>query len=240
VTDAFFVVSNPRRSLHIRRMNTPSTILMLASALCLAVSSAQAVDAKHSSAPGNEAEAAFKKLQAGNARFVSQPESSAKATSKARKASAKSEHPFAVVVGCSDSRTAPEAVFDQNIGDLFVIRTPGNVVDDHALGGIEYAVNQLGAKLVVVLGVKRCSFVEAAVNGHVLPGHLPSVTREIQQAVRAVRHDEGDLLVNAVHENVYRAADKISKKAHFGDAASSVRIVRALYDTGTGKVEFLK
>lgn len=221
-------------------MNTPSNLLTLASAVLLAISTAKASDAKHSSATGNDAEAAFRKLQEGNARFVSKPESSAKATAKARKATAKAEHPFAVVVGCSDSRTTPEAVFDQNIGDLFVIRTPGTVVDDRALGGIEHAVNQLGARLIVVLGVKRCSMVEAAVHGQVLPGHLESVTREIQQAVRAVRHDEGDLLVNAVHENVYRAADKISKRAQFGDLASSVRIVRALYDTDTGKVEFLK
>lgn len=221
-------------------MITPSKFTMLAAAALFAVSPAQAADSHHAAAPGIDAEAALKKLQAGNARFASKSESSSKATAKARKATVKSQHPFAIVVGCSDSRTSPEAVFDQNIGDLFVVRTPGNLVDDHALGGIEYAAEHLGAKLIVVLGLKRCCFVEAAVAGPTAPGHLGSVVREIRPAVRAVSKDGGDVLVNAVNENVYRTADKISRRANFGDAASSVRIVRAVYDPESGKVEFLK
>jgi carbonic anhydrase len=222
-------------------MITPSKFTMLAAAALFAVSSARAADSHHAAAPGTDAEAALKKLQAGNARFVSKAESSSKATAKTRKATAKSQHPFAVVVGCADSRTSPEFVFDQNIGDLFVVRTPGNLVDDHALAGIEYAAEHLGARLIVVLGLKRCCFVEAAIaTPTAAHGHMGSITREIRPAVRAVSKDGGDLLVNAVNENVYRSADKISRRANFGEAASSVRIVRAVYDPDSGKVEFLK
>jgi carbonic anhydrase len=226
-------------------MTTTSKLMTLAVTALFAVSPAQAADshraaAHQATAHGVDAGAALKKLQAGNARFVSRPESSSKATAKARKATAYNPHPFAIVVASADPRTAPEIVFDQNIGDLIVLRTAGNIVDDHALGSIEYAVEHLGAKLIVVLGLKGCPMVQAAVNAATAPGHLAGVVREIRPAVRAVMHDEGDVLVNAVNENVYRSADKISRKAHFGEAASSVRIVRAVYDPDTGKVEYLK
>ena len=237
---AFFIVSAPLRSLILSEMITPSKFTMLAAAALFAVSPAQAADSHRAAAPGIDAEAALKKLQAGNARFVSKSESSSKATAKTRKATAKSQHPFAVVVGSADSRTSPEFVFDQNIGDLFVIRTPGNLVDDRALGSIEYAAEHLGARLIVVLGLRRCPFVEAAITGSTAPGHMGSIVREIRPAVRAVSKDGGDLLVNAVNENVYRTADKLSRRADFGEAASSVRIVRAVYDPDSGKVEFLK
>jgi carbonic anhydrase len=221
-------------------MTMTSKFTMLAAAALFAVCPAQAADSHHAAARSIDAEAALKKLQAGNARFVSKPEGSSKATAKARKATSKSPHPFAVVVACSDSRTSPESVFDQNIGDLFVLRTPGNLVDDHALGSIEYAAEHQGAKLIVVLGLKHCPFVEAAVAGPTAPGHLGSIIREIRPAVRAVRKDAGDVLENAVYENVYRTADKISRRANFGEMASSIRIVRAVYDPDSGKVEFLK
>ena len=219
--------------------------MTLAVTALFAISPAQAAGSHQAAAQqapthGVDAEAALKKLQAGNARYVSRPESSSKATGKARKAAAHNPHPFAIVVASADPRTAPEIVFDQNIGDLFVLRTAGNLVDDHALGSIEYAVEHLGAKLIVVLGLKGCPMVQAALNGATAPGHLGGVVREIRPAVRAVMHDQGDVLVNAVNENVYRAADKISRRAHFGEAASLVRIVRAVYDPDTGKVEYLK
>jgi carbonic anhydrase len=92
---------------------------------------------------------------------------------------------------------------------------------------------------VVVLGLKNCPFVEAAVAGPTAPGHLRGIVREIRPAVLAVRKDAGEVLVNAVHENVYRMADRIARKAKFGEATPSVRIVRAVYDPDTGKVEFL-
>src|ERR1044071_4859084 len=105
---------------------------------------------------------ALAKLKEGNARFVTNKVSTGKRTAANRAETAQSQHPFAIVLGCADSRTSPEIVFDQNIGDLFVVRTAGNLVDDHALGSIEYAVAHLGARLVVVLGHERCGAAQAA------------------------------------------------------------------------------
>ncbi len=121
-----------------------------------------------------------------------------------------------------------------------MIRTPANLVDAHALGAIEYAIEHLGARLVVVLGVKRCCFMEEAVANPTAPEHLGGIVRELRPSVIAVRKDEGDVLVNAINENVYRTADKIARGLKLGDVASSVRIARALYDVDTGKVEVLK
>ncbi len=185
-------------------------------------------------------ETAIAKLQAGNARYASKSDSSSKPTAKARAATAQSQHPFAIVVGCADSRTSPEIIFDQNIGDLFVIRTAGNLVDDYALGSIEYAVEHLGARLIVVLGHERCGAVKAAVASGSAPGHVGSIVKEIRTSVNAVSKYPGDVLVNSINENVYRVADKIGRKAALGPLAPQVRVVRAVYDLDSGKVEWLK
>src|SRR6478672_12319867 len=106
-------------------------------------------------------DAAIAKLKEGNLRFTGSEESKGKPTTARRSEIAQTQHPFAIIIGCADSRTAPELIFDQNLGDLFVIRTAGNLVDDHALGSIEYGVTALGARLIVVLGHERCGAVEA-------------------------------------------------------------------------------
>jgi len=128
--------------------------------------------------------------------------------------------------------------FDQTIGDLFVIRTAGNLVDDHALGSIEYAVDHLGARLIVVLGHARCGAVTAALSSASAAGHINSLVRDIQPAVSAAKGKEGDALTNAIHENDAKVADKIRKQAQLGDHASQVRIVEGYYDLDTGKVEW--
>jgi carbonic anhydrase len=99
---------------------------------------------------------ALSRLKTGNERFAGSKESTGKPVAARRAETAKEQHPFAIIVGCADSRAAPEIIFDQSIGDLFVIRTAGNLVDDYALGSIEYGVEHLGARLIVVLGHERC------------------------------------------------------------------------------------
>lgn len=96
-------------------------------------------------APSMQPGPALAKLKSGNARFIAAAASSSKPTRARRAETAKSQHPFAIIVGCSDSRTPPEIVFDQNIGDLFVLRTAGEVVDSYELGSVAYAVEHLGA-----------------------------------------------------------------------------------------------
>lgn len=182
---------------------------------------------------------ALAKLKSGNARFVAAAASSSKATRARRAETAKSQHPFAIIVGCSDSRTPPEIIFDQNIGDLFVVRTAGEVVDSYGLGSIEYAVEHLGARLIVVLGHESCGAVAAAVAGDSAPGHVGSIVRTIRPAVEAVHNQPGDQLTNAIQSNVDRVAEKIRRKAELGSLATSVRIVEAYYNLDSGKVEWL-
>jgi carbonic anhydrase len=188
--------------------------------------------------PSVGADEALSRLKAGNERFAGSKVSSAKPIAARRAETAQEQHPFAIIVGCADSRTAPEIIFDQNIGDLFVIRTAGNLVDDYALGTIEYGVANLGARLIVVLGHQRCGAVKAALGSASAPGHINALVRDIQPAVIATKGKEGDPLTNAVHENDALVAAKIQKQAQLGELASQVRIVEGYYDLDTGKVEW--
>jgi carbonic anhydrase len=181
---------------------------------------------------------ALNRLKAGNERFVSSKDSTSKPVAARRAETAAGQNPFATIVGCADSRTAPEIVFDQGIGDLFVIRTAGNLVDDYALGSIEYAVEHLGVRLIVVLGHERCGAVTAALASASAPGHINALVRDIQPAVTATKGKEGDKLANAIHENDAAVAAKIRKQAQLGELSAQVRVVEAYYDLDTGKVEW--
>jgi carbonic anhydrase len=186
------------------------------------------------------ADAALAKLKEGNARYVSSKVSAGKPTAARRAETAQSQHPFAIILGCADSRTSPEIIFDQNIGDIFVDRNAGNLVDDHTLGTIEYAVEHLGVRLIVVLGHERCGAVQAAVASDSAPGHIQSLVRDIQPAVQAVKGKPGDQVHLAVAENARLMAEEIRNKASFGDTAKDVKIIPAVYDLDSGKVDFGK
>jgi carbonic anhydrase len=183
---------------------------------------------------------ALNRLKAGNDRFATSRESASKPVAARRAETAQAQHPFATIIACADSRTAPEIVFDQGIGDLFVIRTAGNLVDDYALGSIEYAVEHLGVRLIVVLGHERCGAVTAALASGSAPGHINALVRDIQPAVVATKGKEGDSLANAIHENDAAVAAKIRKQAQLGELASQVRVVEGYYDLDTGRVEWTK
>jgi carbonic anhydrase len=188
--------------------------------------------------PSVSADEALSRLKAGNERFATSKVSAGKPVAARRAETAQTQHPFAIVIGCADSRTAPEIVFDQNIGDLFVIRTAGNLVDDYALGSIEYGVEHLGVRLIVVLGHERCGAVTAALAGPTAPGHINALVRDIQPAVAATKGKEGDALANAIHENDAEVAAKIRKEAQLGEHAPQVKVVEGYYDLDTGKVEW--
>jgi len=191
-------------------------------------------------APSVDADAALAKLKEGNARFSSSKVSQGKPTAAKRAETAQAQHPFAIVLGCADSRTAPEIVFDQDIGDLFVVRTAGNLVDEHALGSIEYAVDHLGVRLIVVLGHTRCGAVTAALAGDTAPGHVQSLVRDIQPAVKAAKGKDGNVTDLTVAENARLMAAKIRNEASLGEFAKEVRIISGVYDLDTGKVEWAK
>ena len=145
-------------------------------------------------------EEALKRLTEGNARFVSGhlSHTTPEFLTEARGKVAQAQRPFAIIVGCSDSRGGPELVFDQGLGDLFVVRTAGEVVDEVALGSIEYAVEHLGSALIVVLGHERCGAVSAAVAHAQEPGHIAAVLKAIGPAVEETNGQPGDPVENAV------------------------------------------
>jgi carbonic anhydrase len=208
----------------------------------LAVCALSLVSNSCSHSDAAETLAPIERLAQGNERFRSGRLRFVQDVTTRRENLAKGQHPFAVVVGCADSRVAPEIVFDQGLGDLFVVRVAGNVLSDPDLGSIEYAVEHLGAKLVVVLGHERCGAVKAVLDGGHLGAHLASFTPSIAPAVAQARQQEGDLLDNAVRANLRRIVDKLqhcepllAEHAHFG----LVEIVGARYDLDTGVVEFL-
>jgi len=215
-------------------MKFRSPLAALFSILLLAALASADDHAKPSVGPDE----ALARLKAGNLRFAGAAMSAGKPTAARRAETAKGQNPFAIVVGCADSRTTPEIVFDQNIGDLFVVRTAGNLVDDYALGSIEYAVEHLGARLIVVLGHQNCGAVQAALSGGEAPGRIHALVRAIEPAVEAVKGQPGDPLTNAIHENDTLVAEKIRAKAKFGDLAAQVRVVEGYYDLHTGKVEW--
>jgi carbonic anhydrase len=122
---------------------------------------------------------------------------------------AKGQHPFAAIVSCSDSRVPPEIVFDQGLGDLFVVRLAGNVVDDDALGSLEYAVEHLGVRYIMVLGHERCGAIGAAVKGGDTCGHIGCLVMALQPAVDKARLEAGDVVENAVRANVAMAVAQL-------------------------------
>ena len=187
---------------------------------------------------------ALQLLQQGNARFVTGHLSSTtpSAIEASRRKVAQGQKPFAIIVGCSDSRVGPEVIFDQKLGDVFVIRSAGEVVDPVGLGSIEYAVAHLGSPLIVVLGHERCGAVAAAVAGAREPGHIDTVLKAIQPAVRETKGEPGDPVHNAVCaqalnvEAQLQNAEPILKEAV---QSGKLTIIAALYNLDTGKVSLL-
>ena len=164
-------------------------------------------------------------------------------TNERRLALAGGQSPFAIVLTCSDSRVAPELFFDQGLGDLFVIRNAGNVLDDHVIGSMEYAVEHLHVPLIIVVGHEKCGAVTAAVAGGEVPGHLHSITDDIAPAVEQSKSLPGDKLDNAVRANALRAAEilnHVEPVLKEAAARTNLLIVAARYDLDTGKIQILK
>jgi carbonic anhydrase len=181
-------------------------------------------------------------LLAGNERYVAQRAEHPDQSTQRRLDVAEDQHPFAVVLGCADSRVPPELVFDQGLGDLFVVRVAGNTLDDEILGSIEYAVEHLGVRLVVVLGHENCGAVKAALQGGSAAGHISSVLAPIQRGVKAVSEKGGDPVNNAVRANVLHVVKQLrSSKPVLTEFVRDgrVHVVGAEYHLHSGKVELL-
>jgi carbonic anhydrase len=152
------------------------------------------------------------------------------------------QHPFAIVLGCSDSRVPPEVIFDQGLGDLFVVRVAGNIADDAVLGSIEYAAEHLHVTLIMVLGHSSCGAVAATIKGGELAGHLPGIVDAIRPAVEKAKGQQGDAVSNAAKANVQIVVDQLrSCKPVLAPLVRSgdLKVAAAFYDIGSGQVELL-
>ena len=187
-------------------------------------------------------EQTLKDLLAGNERFVSRKSIHPNQSVERRTEVVKGQRPSAVILGCSDSRIPPEIIFDQGIGDLFVIRVAGNIIDDAIMGSMEYAVEHLHVQLIVVLGHQKCGAVEATVKGGHAPGHIGTLAQAIQPAVEKARSQSGNLVENAVRIHVERMVQELkSSKPILAEAIhkGELQIVGARYDLESGRVEIL-
>ncbi|MFN7929968.1 MAG: carbonic anhydrase [Blastocatellia bacterium] len=160
--------------------------------------------ANDDNAPAVSPEAALEKLLAGNARFM-KGMTVEKHYIADRPELAKAQHPYAIILTCADSRLSPEAIFDESLGQLFVVRVAGNVSDPIILGSIEYAAEHLHASLLVVMGHESCGAVKAAVANSPVPPNIAKIVQRLRPAVEKARvdgHDETEVINAAIKENV--------------------------------------
>lgn len=187
---------------------------------------------------------ALARLIAGNDRYIQGQPNHPNNNRARREATANGQAPFAVILTCADSRVPPELIFDQGVGDLFVIRVAGNILNrDVVLGSIEYALEHLGTNLVVVMGHQGCGAVSAAIadGGNNSPA-IEEIVRAIRPVVQQARQYEGDLLDNTIRLNA-RSVTEALKTAkpivHDLVEHQDVQIVSAYYTLDTGRVAFL-
>jgi len=203
------------------------------------------VPAQHSSHAASHtapsAEEVWNGLMAGNGRFVAgKPQTHGLVSLRHQLASGQS--PKAIILSCSDSRVGPELVFDQTLGDLFVVRTAGNVADAVALGSIEYAVDHLHSPVLIVLGHQACGAVTAACSGEKMPSrNLDAIVERINPAVtQAKTYAKGnDLVESAIKENVHQSAKDVQANSEIiRDAVKSgkLNVIEAEYELESGKV----
>lgn len=189
---------------------------------------------------------ALARLRVGNRRYVDGNTSGARRDASRRADLVGGQAPFATVLTCADSRVSPELVFDEGLGDLFVIRVAGNIADDTVLGSIEYAALHLGVNLVAVMGHQSCGAVAAAVDnidfdGPATHSHIDSLIDAIRPSVAAARAEgEQNLLDRSVRSNAAHVAAGIaaSEPVMAGLTSDGSEVVPAYYNLATGAVEF--
>jgi carbonic anhydrase len=188
-------------------------------------------------------EAALNLLVEGNARYVAnQPQQ--RDFSAGRASLALGQAPFAAILGCADSRVAPELAFDQNPGDLFVVRVAGNFVTPDGLGSLEFGAAVLGTKLIMVLGHSSCGAVNATVaalqKGNALPGNIAGLVRAMKPGIESTLKQPGaDLEQRAVIANVRYNVNRLKTAKPILAAMvakNELRVVGGVYDLATGKV----
>lgn len=188
---------------------------------------------------------ALKKLVEGNTRFVESKQAHKDLGNTRRTELTKGQKPFAVVLSCSDSRVPPEHVFDQGLGDIFVIRVAGNIADPIELGSIEYALEHLDVPLVLVLGHQSCGAVKATVEGGKPEGNIGAIVKKIAPAVKDAKakvKDKDKLLDAAILQNTKNTVMALMKNSaiirHLVEG-QKVKIAAGVYRMTTGKMELV-
>ena len=190
------------------------------------------------------ADEALKLLLAGNQRFVAGNLNSVTRDEMAQRRAelVHPQKPLAIVLCCSDSRVGPEIVFDQELGNIFVVRTAGEVLDAAGVGSIEYAVAHLGSSLLLVLGHEHCGAVAAAVADAKEPGHIASIVKAIRPAVIRTKGQPGDTMQNAIRANVQDIAARLRSTGPVLSAkvkTGQLKVMGATFALGTGKVDLV-
>jgi carbonic anhydrase len=190
---------------------------------------------------------ALARLLAGNRRFVAGHARHPHQSLKDLHELAKGQHPFCITVGCADSRVSPELLFDQGLGDVFDNRVAGNIVDDLLLGSIEFAVEEFGSPLIVILGHERCGAINATIDairtGGTAPGHIGTIVDALKPIIEPVLSQPGDVVDNAVRANIHaQAAQLIGRSELIAEhvAAGELRIIGARYDLDDGRVTLVR
>src|SRR6267142_4065834 len=195
---------------------------------------------------------ALEKLRQGNARFINNVRGAEPILSQVRRADfVQGQNPFAVILGCSDARVPAEIIFDQGLGDLFVIRVAGNIVAPSQIGSVEFAAERYGTRLVVVLGHSRCGAVLATLEELTQPGekqsrNLRSIVDRVRPSVEALlaselRHDPDALVRQAVRANVWASVDHLRHGSEILEQLireQGLLVVGGEYSLETGIVEF--
>jgi carbonic anhydrase len=187
-------------------------------------------------------ELALQQLLDGNKRFVDTSLTHPNQDSERRISLGDGQAPFAAVLACADSRVPPEVLFDQGLGDLFVVRVAGNILNDQLLGSLEYAAAHLDTPLIVVLGHTSCGAIGAVAQGAELEGHIASLIPAIQPAVDKVRDQEGDLTDNAAREVARMTAIQLQESQPIiADLVKEgkLKVVPAFYELESGEVSLL-
>jgi carbonic anhydrase len=185
-------------------------------------------------------EEALKKLMDGNARYANDEMLHPRRDLVRRQATLASQEPFAIILACSDSRVPPEILFDQGVGDLFVVRVAGNVVGPIELDSIEFAALYLHSSLIFVLGHENCSAVTAVLNGQTKD--IKTIAKLIKPAVKESRFEQGNRLENAIKDNVENGVHYLKRSpelAHLIDE-KQIAVVGGYYNLKTGVVTLLK
>ena len=185
---------------------------------------------------------ALELLLAGNKKFLAGKPEHPNHCAASRLGLTSGQNPIAVVLTCADSRVPPVDVFDQGLGDLFVVRVAGNIINDHILGSIEYAVSHLNTPLVMVMGHSSCGAVGAVAQGVKLLGHIASLAPSIDAALKKAKDMEGHWPDNAAKELAKTTAKKIEESEPImADLvqAGRVLVVATYYDLASGEVSML-